>query len=172
MPEKEGVNRIVCYATAPVFDSQAEYPKDNNRFQYFRAPEGMLFLLEAVYISANLEGPNCNGIIELSDGHYFTGWNIFPGVENRETLYRSSHDADWPNSSQPLHLWECKEFTVGCRSTSSSQQFKACVIIYYYLKKASRKELMEYAIKHPRTEDTFKKILRGTTVEPSEAGIT
>jgi len=166
MPHKEGINRQVFYANAPQFNPTAEYPKNNNRHIYFRAPEGYLFLL--VDIRCSTSGEDLNGIIELSDGNYYTGWNIFPGVENRETLDRFVLSGYEHYHYSPLNMWEAKEITISARSVSETYAFKCCVIIYYYLKKATREELLEYAIKHPLNQDTFKRILRGTTVEPLE----
>jgi hypothetical protein len=168
MPDKEGINRIVFYLTAQAFDTEAEYPKANNTFEYSRAPDGFLYLLHSVHITAGDEQSD-KGIFEMSDGHYYTGWNIYPGVENRETIARfkmSNYDTD---RLIPLNMWECKEFTLAIRSLDVAQQAKACVIVWYYLKKASRAELLEYALKHPITEDTFKRVMGGySTVDAEE----
>ena len=157
MPDKK-INRLVVYPTAQAYDEEAEYPKDNNTFIYLRAPEGYLY--ELVAMEASVGGSSTDdGVLELSDGRYYTGWNIFPGVENRETLARIEFNLYNYHYNVPLYNWECKEYTIGVRSTNTNQPFKICVIVWYYLKKASREELLEYAVKHPIREDTFKALL-------------
>lgn len=167
MPTKK-INRFCYYITATAFDSEAEYPKGNNTFRYHRAPEGYLFQLDHAQISTTSEG-GLNGVIEISDGHYYTGWNIFPGVENRETLYRGDMNSYMCNLDAYFHGWECKEFTTAIRSKNSELPFKVCVIMWFYLKKATREELLEYALKHPLREHTFKALLgQYSTVNPEE----
>ena len=160
------INRQVFYLQASAYDDQAEYPKDNNTFRYHRAPEGYKFLLHAVHFHTVLEGPACNGIFEMSDGHYYTGWNIYPGVENREIIAYSTHDADNPAMHLPLFNWEAKEYTIGIRSTSSSAVFRGVVIVWYYLRRMNKLETLMYACIHPLR----KRFRKGyaTTVEPTE----
>jgi len=161
------VERQVHFITAPIF-----LPEDktgiNNTWQYNRAPEGYLFQLVEVQISGNRGDVQQQGIVALFDGHEYTHWNIYPGVQSNEMLFRFNSIDYQVNASQNLHGWPCKEYTLGIRSYSVTKVFKCVVIIWYYLKKASRLELMEYAIKHPRNQDQFKRVLRGPTIEPTE----
>jgi len=163
----EEINRYVIFGTAPIFD-----PEDktgvNNRWIYRRAFEGYLFLLSHIEVSVSSQGPYREGLIALYDGHEYTHWNQFPGVESRELLTRAEFNQFQYNSHAPLHNWKCKEFTLGLRSTSTENNFRMCAIVWFYLKKATREELLEYALKHPIREDTFKRVMRGTTVDPHE----
>lgn len=160
-------DRQVHFISAPVFD-----PEDktgvNNKWNYNRAPEGYLFELIKVEISAH--ETYFDGIFNMFDGHEYTHWNIWSGVESRELLTRCDTNAYQLNFASDLCDWECKEYTLAIRSSNVAKAFKICAIVWYRLKKASRLELMEYAIKHPRNQDMFKRALRGPTLEPTEAG--
>jgi len=163
------IERQVHFIVAPAFD-----PEDktgvNNTWQYNRAPEGFLFLLESIQVSTSQEaGHGKDGICALYDGHEYTHWNQFPGVQSNELLCRMEHNVYILSNGFNLHGWPCKEYTLGIRSISQSSSYKICAVIWYYLKKASRMELLEYAIKHPRNQDMFKRALRGQTIEPTEA---
>lgn len=167
MPEEEGINRKVHFAHANAF-----LPEDtsgvNNTWVYHRAPEGYLFLLDSVTLS-NAHNPyTTTGIFAVYDGHEYTHWNQFPGVESRELLARFETSSGETQIDLNLHGWECKEYTIGIRSLSESVAYKICAIMWFWLKKASRKELMEYAIKHPIREDTFKRAMRGSTLTEGE----
>jgi hypothetical protein len=167
MPQKK-INRQVYFLFTQAFDSE-DVSGANNSWVYDRPPEGYLFQLAKISASVSSQGPYREGILCLFDGHEYTHWNMWPGVESRETLVRTEFNQYQYVHSESLEGWECKEFTIGIRSTNTVNAFKTCIIVWYYLKKASRKELLEYAIKHPVREDTFKRAMRGTTVEPEEA---
>lgn len=162
------INRTVFFLRAPPF-----LPENttgiNNSWIYKRAPEGYLFLLDSITLSTTSEESERMGIFGLYDGHEYTHWNIFPGVESRELLFRGETNTYILNLEANLNQWKCKEYTIGLRSHNESSGVKVCIIVWYYLKKATREELLEFAIKHPTREDTFKRALRGTTVEPGEA---
>jgi len=163
------IERQVHFMLAPAFNP-ADKTGVNNKWAYNRAPDGYLFLLDSVQISASSESAYKDGIFNIFDGHEYTHWNLWPGVESRETLGRVEININLLDQYISLKNWECKEYTLGTRSVNLENPFKVCVIVWYYLKKASRIELMEYAIKHPKNQDMFKWILRGTTLEPTEAG--
>jgi hypothetical protein len=163
--DEDKINRQAFYMTAPALTDET-YPKLNNRFKYHRAPEGYKFLLESVYVVCTREDSMTSGVFELSDGHYWTGWNVFPGVENREVLAYNSFWSDQMNFAQSLHQWECKEYTLAIRSTSASNSFRVCIIVFYYLRKMSKLETLMYACVHPLR----KRFRKGyaTTVELDE----
>ena len=164
----DNINRDVHFMTAPIFN-----PEDktgiNNKWNYNRAPEGYLFLLSKIEFSSAVSGGTYSGIVSLFDGHEYTHWNLWPGVESREILTRTEFHSYETQHVRGLHEWECKEYTIGIRSTNLGVGFKICAVMWYYLKKASRMELMEYAIKHPKNPHAFKRVLRGPTIEPTEA---
>ena len=164
------VERQVHFMLAQAFDTEDTTGK-NNTWDYNRAPDGYLFQLLSCDISVVTGNPLTlnNGIFNIVDGHEYTHWNIAPGVECRELLGRCYFTEQQSNHVFDLHGWECKEYTVVNRSTSESGTFKVTAIVWYILKKASRMELLEYAIKHPRNQDMFRHALRGTTIEPTEA---
>lgn len=163
----EKIQRQVHFVTAQIYDSGDTSGK-NNTWSYNRAPDGYLFELISVDLSVTAVQTQYAGIVQLSDGHEYTHWNIYPGVQTNELLYRAEFNIYNLNSIASLHGWECKEYTIGARSVSDSKAFKSIAIVWYYLKKASRLELLEYAVKHPRNQDMFRRALRGTTIEPSE----
>lgn len=162
------IERQVHFMTAQIFDPE-DTSGDNNTWQYNRAPDGYLFELAKINVSGSRGGGSHQGIVALFDGHEYTHWNIWPGVQSQEMLYRFDSIDYQVEGAGDLLNWECKEYTIGVRSWSITGMFKVTAIIWYYLKKASRMELMEYAIKHPKNQDMFKRVYRGTTVEPSEA---
>ena len=163
------IQRSVYYLHMQAHDAEATPIGENNSWIYDRAPEGMLFLLHSVEVSTRISSTTTKAIFAMFDGHEFTNWLLFPGVQSNEHLTRTETTYQHPQHYAPLNLWKCKEFTLAGRSLASAEAPKHQIIVWYYLKKASRKELMEYAIKHPRNQDMFKYALRGTTVEPSEA---
>ncbi len=166
MPEKEGINRQVHFIMAPAFDSE-DHTGINNTWQYRRAPEGYLFILDEIYVSVR-DGNADKGQGALIDGHEYTHWNLWEGVQCNEYLARWYHDDYTHDLSINLHGWKCKEYTLAVRSSDATKVYKICAIIWYWLKKANREELLEFAIKHPSRQDTFKRAMRGTTVEPLE----
>ena len=162
------INRQVYYLHLPGHDEQLDPIGKNNQWIYDRAIDGHIFLLHSVEVSARISGTTTKAIFAMYDGHEFTNWLIFPGVQSNEGLSRSELTYQQPNFFAPLNLWECKEFTLAGRSLASAEDPKFQIIVWYYLKKASRMELLEYAVKHPRNQDMFRYSLRGTTVEPTE----
>lgn len=162
------IQRQVHYIVAQIFDPE-DSSGANNNWQYNRAPPGYLFQLHSVNISTDVDNSRNSGIFAIFDGHEYTHWNIWTGVQSNETLWRAETSTYQIDLTGYLNNWPCKEYTIGCRSNSETKQVKYCAIVWYYLKKASRMELMEYAIKHPKNQDMFKRVYRGTTVEPSEA---
>lgn len=162
MPDKK-INRRVTYLYTPAHDAEAEPIGKNNRWIYLRAPDGLLFLLHSVEIASRISSETTKVITTMYDGHEFTNYLIWPGVESKEGLTRMETTYLSPNAVRHLNNWECKEFTIGGRSLASLEAVKVQIIVWYYLKKASRDELLEYAIKHPLHEDMFKRALSGIT---------
>lgn len=166
MSQKD-VNRQVHFIFAPIFD-----PEDstgvNNTWVYHRAPDGYLFILDSIQISTDIDNSRQAGVICIFDGHEYTHWNLWPGVESRETLWRGETSSYSVELLGNLNGWICKEYTIGIRSASETKAVKYCAIVWFYLKKASREELLEYALKHPKDEDAFKRALRGRTAETEE----
>jgi len=165
MPQDK-INRSVFYPHSVAFDT--ENPGASNTWVYDRAPEGMLFELVAIQASVDKQSSRYEGVIAMFDGHEFTNWNIYSGVQSFELLTR--HEFDLYNNfmSSPLYNWECKEYTIGIRSSSVTNAFKTVIVVWYYIKKATREKLLEYAIKHPIREDTFKRAISGISIEPTE----
>jgi len=164
MPDKK-INRRVTYLYTQAYDEEEDPIGGNNSWIYFRAPDGMLFELHSVEIASRIANTTTKAITALYDGHEFTNYLIWPGVESKEGLTRFETTYQQPNAYAPLNGWECKEFTVGGRSLATAEAVKSQIIIWYYLKRASREELLEYAIKHPLHEDMFKRALSGITAE-------
>lgn len=160
------INRKVHFQQAPIFD-----PEDksgiNNTWIYHRAPDGYLFELHSVDFSVTVDTGEI-GMVGLFDGHEYTHWNIWPGVESREYLARVETNLYHLNETKSLNGWKCKEYSIGCRSRSEAKPLKVLSIVYYYLRRASREELLEYALKHPHNPDAFKTALRGRTVDLEE----
>ena len=167
MPEDK-INRQVQFIQAQIYDP-GDSTGANNTWIYDRAPEGYLFVLQKIAVSTDYLSTRNVGLIVLYDGHEYTHWNQWPGVESREILARFEFNNYSIKEVESLLGWECKEFTIGARSSSTTKTFKGFVIVWYYLKKASREELLEYAIKHPKVEDSFKHAISGITIESSEA---
>ena len=165
MPQDK-IDRAVLIAHAQPFDPQDTI--HNNTWVYRRAPDGYLYQLIEIVVSGKQEDSNKYGICALFDGHEYTHYNLWPGVESRELLWRGQMNDYVLNIGGNLHGWECKEFTMGIRSTHETFPYKVTAVIWYFLKKASREELLEYAVKHPFNPDAFKRSLRGTTVDTEE----
>ncbi|GAG61297.1 unnamed protein product, partial [marine sediment metagenome] len=102
----------------------------------------------------------------IYDGHEYTHWDIFPGVESRELLWRGETTTYQVNLYGNLHNWECKEYSLACRSASETKTLKLCVIVWYYLRKMNWLERLYYAVIQPKG-DRYKKTL-GITAEPTE----
>ncbi|GAG55151.1 unnamed protein product [marine sediment metagenome] len=166
MRDVDKINRQVFFIHAQGYDAQEEYPKKNNTFKYFRAPEGYKFLLHSIDVTSDHRQAYRDGIVELSDGHYYTGWDIFPGVENKEVLWRGSFNVYNTTLSGSLNLWECKEITIAIRSITTENVFKVSTIIWYYLKPMSKLETLFYALVHPRFR-RYKKAY-ATTLDPAD----
>lgn len=155
MRDIDKINRQVQFMFAQIFNS-ADTTGKNNTFQYKRAPDGYKFLLHSVYVSTTRDANFHNGIFEMSDGHYYTHWNIWPGVENREVIARRDFNDYALEHHQDLNLWECKEYTLAIRSRSEEVGFKCCIIVWYYLKSMNVIEKLFYAVIQPRFR-RFKK---------------
>jgi len=152
---------------AQIFDSE-DTSGDNNVWKYNRAPEGYVFELVEIVVSTTKTGTQdwSNGIVALFDGHEYTRWNIFPGVESSELLARIETSTQGMIASLSLHNWECKEYALATRSTNENKIYKCVVIIWYYLRKMNTLETLYYAVIQPKWK-RFKKAFR-KTVEPSE----
>jgi len=149
--------------TAQVYDPQ-DKSGDNNTWNYNRAPEGYKFELVELAASITQRDSFHTGLVAIYDGHEYTHWNQFPGVESRELLGRDEFNSTVPNAYIALHNWECKEYTLGVRSLTESYGFKICIIVWYYLKKMSTLETLYYAVIQPKWK-RFKKAFR-TTLDP------
>lgn len=161
------MNRQVHFITAPMFDIQDKSGK-NNAWLYNRAPDGYLFKLDSVQISVSSEEMVNTGIFAMFDGHEYTHWNIYPGVESRELLGRTETSDYSLESYIDLKGWECKEYSIAVRSTSPQKMYRCIAIVWYYLDKMSLLERLMYACLHPK----FMRIKKGgpTTVEADERG--
>ena len=161
MRDIDKIQRQVYYPQAQIFDSEDTSGK-NNTWIYNRAPAGYKFLLVEIIVHSIRENNQFQGAVSLFDGHEYTHWNIFPGVQSNELLFRAECDTDGSlNVGGNLHNWECKEFTIGVRSASTSNSFKAVCIMWYYLQKMNQLETLYYAVIQPRWK-RFKKAFATT----------
>ncbi|GAG96879.1 unnamed protein product, partial [marine sediment metagenome] len=69
-------------------------------------------------------------------------------------------------ATEYLEGWECKEYTIGLRSSSETHPVKGCAVMWYYLRKMSWLEKLQYAVIQPRGQRYRKG--GPTTVELSE----
>ena len=164
--QEDKINRQVTFLHAQIF-SAGDITGKNNTWCYNRAPDGYKFILVGVEVStAKGTTPSNIGIYNIVDGHEYTHWNIFPGVESKEVLARGELSDYVLSGYHDLHNWECKEYTKVIRSNSGSQPFKACFIVWYYLRKMNYLEKLQYAVIQARGQ----RIRKGgpTTVERSE----
>lgn len=159
------INRQVHFITAQALVENGKQPL-NNTWIYDRAPDGYKFILHSVFISVAHNPYTATGIFAIYDGHEYTGWNQWPGVESRELLGRLETDAGTNQSVIMLNGWECKEYTIGTRSLSGSLAYKVCAIVWYYLRKMTDLEKYQYATIQPRGEHYRKG--GPSTVEQSE----
>lgn len=164
------INRQVHFLTAPPFDEE-DKTGANNKWLYNRAPEGYKFLLYSLEVSTSKQINENIGIYSMYDGHEYTHWNIYPGVESRELLARGELSHYEITNTHPLNGWECKEYTIGIRSAEPTgvHAFRIVMIVWYYLEKMSIFERLMYACLHPRTR-RLRKALGPTTVEGEERG--
>lgn len=159
--------RQVHYPYNSPFDPE-DHSGDNNNWIYNRAPDGYCFVLVRFDSIASQEDTEQAGILQLYDGHEYTHWNIYPGVQSNEVLARHQHSNYELNSFTDLLGWECKEYTIGSRGISQSYPFRALVIVWYYLKKMSTLDKLHFAVTQPKSIlGRFPKAFR-TTVEPTE----
>jgi hypothetical protein len=153
---------------APVFDPEKSVTGENNVWHYDRAPDGFKFELVSARITCGTSATvNSYGVIALFDGKvYNTRWDIFPGVEDFQLLGRAVTNVYQTNDVIDLFGWECKEYTVATRSTSTENSYIANIIIWYFLKPMSKLEKLMYAVLHPK-----RKYRKGgpSTVELTEA---
>lgn len=143
------INRQVDFPHAPPVDYGDSSGKNNN-WIYNRAPDGYKFVLHSVNISVAHNPYTSTGIFAIYDGHEYTHWNQFPGVVSHEVLARCETGSDGTQFILPLNGWECKEYTIGTRSLSESIAYKVCVIVWYYLRKMTWLEKVQYAVSQPR----------------------
>lgn len=163
MRDIDKLNRNVFFKHAGIFDPQDTTGK-NNTWQYNRAMSGYIFKLVSMDISVPLA--YADGITAIFDGHEYTHWNIFPGVESRELLGRFESSQQQQNFTIDLHGWECKEYTIAIRSSNVSKAFKSVIVIWFYLEKMNRLEQLFYAVIQPRFKRIKTAFMR--TVESSE----
>ena len=165
MHDTDKIQRQVHFMSAIPYDAENKTGSQNT-WNYNRAPEGYKFLLHSVTMSCDLQNTTYEGLVAMFDGHEYTHWNLWPGVESREMLLRAVFNAYMLDRDFSLNLWECKEYSLGCRSRNSSYSFKVAIVVWYYLKKMSWLEKLYYAVIQPKG-DRYKKTL-GVTVEPTE----
>lgn len=165
--QTDKINRQVHFITAPVFNI-ADKTGKNNTWIYNRAPDGYMFKLSSIQISVASEEMLNNGIFCIFDGHEYTHWNIYPGVESRELLGRIETNDYSIESYIDLKAWECKEYSIAVRSTNDQKAFRCIVIVWHYIEKMSLLERLMYACMHPK----YKRIKKGgpITVEADERG--
>lgn len=164
--QSDKINRQVQFMYAQPYDSE-EVGGKNNTWLYDRAPEGYKFVLAEVTVSAGRLSDTHRGLFAIYDGHEYTHWNQYPGVESKELLGRLEFEQYNLVQTVDLHNWECKEYTLGVRSNTDAVGFKCCVIVWYYLRKMSWLEKLQYAVLQPRGQRYRKG--GATTVERSEA---
>ena len=162
------ISRQVYFMYAPAMN-YTNTTGINNTWIYDRAPDGYKFILQKAIVSTTLEATLNRGIIGIYDGHEYTHWNIYPGVESKEILNRAELSANIHNADLDLYGWECKEFTLGIRSSTETFGVKMCIIIVYYLRKMSWLEKLQYAVMQPRGQRYRKS--GPSTVERSESVI-
>ena len=150
--EVNKINRQVYFLHLPAYDSELDPPGKNNRWIYDRAPDGYKFVLVSVEVSARISASGTSSIFGMFDGHEFTNWLLFPGVESRQYLTRSELKIYNNNFAADLHNWECKEFTLAGRSLATAEAVKYCVIVWFYLRKMTPDETKMYAVIQPRGE--------------------
>ena len=163
--QSDKINRQVNFMYAQPYDPE-EITGKNNTWLYDRAPDGYKFILESVQISVSSTGSMYNGIFAIYDGHEYTHWNQYPGVESKELLGRIETNEYQLFAGIDLHNWECKEYTMGIRGTHQTVPIKMCVIVWYYLRKMSWLEKLQYAVLQPRGQRYRKS--GPSTVERSE----
>lgn len=159
------INRQVHFMYAQVFNP-SDTTGANNTWLYNRAPDGYKFVLHSIDVSGKQEDNNKYGIVAMYDGHEYTHWNIYPGVESRELIWRGQMNDYIVNCGGTLNGWECKEYTLAIRSTHVTYPFKCCIIVWYFLQKMTWLEKLQYAVIQAKGE----RIRKGgpTTVERSE----
>lgn len=162
--QTDKINRQVHFLYAQVFDEEETAGK-NNTWLYDRAPDGYKFVLHK--ISIYVDRVRAWGVFALFDGHEYTHWNIFPGVESKEVIaYITTSNSPPLGVTEYLEGWECKEYTLGIRSTSTTASLKGCCVVWYYLRKMSLLEKLQYAVIQPRGQRYRKG--GATTVERTE----
>ena len=162
----EKIQRQVIYLSVKAFVAGLK-DGTNNKWYHNRAPSGYLFQLVELTFNVAIGSGERDGIIAIYDGKKFhTRYTQFPGVEDDEILGRGITNLYSLSGAIDLHGWECKEYTIGIRSTSTVDAFKGESIVWYYLKKMTPFERYHSAIKQPK-----RKWKRGskTTVELTEA---
>lgn len=97
---------------------------------------------------------------------YLEEYISLTGVQSQELLGRTQFDLYQLDAVVSFENWECKEYTLGARAKGTVTGFKACVIVWYYLKKSSWLERLYYAVIQPKG-DRYKKTL-GITREVTE----
>ena len=164
--DTDKINRQVHYPYAQAFDSEDK--GDNNDWTYNRAPNGYRFILDSISVIASATNNQNNGIVQIYEGHEHTDYIIYPGVESREILERLETTDYQLNLEKSLHGWDCKEYTLGVRSTSETYAYRVIVIVWYYLQKMTAFERLHFAVTQSKSiKGRFPKAFR-TTVEPTE----
>lgn len=148
-----------------------ETTDNNTTWFYDRAPDGYKFVLHSIEVSATIPQittglSNYSGIYGIYDGHEYTHWNIYPGVESKEILARGELNVYGTLQTHALNGWECKEYTLAIRSRSEDEPFKCCIIVWYYLAKMTDLETKQYAVMQPKGEHYRKS--GPSTVESTE----
>ncbi|GAG83403.1 unnamed protein product, partial [marine sediment metagenome] len=99
MRDDDKIQRQVHFIHAPIFDDE-DTSGINNTWVYNRAPEGYKFLLHSITVTTGAPLTFNYGIIGMFDGHEYTHWNIFPGVESREYLMRGVMSDNMANTQE------------------------------------------------------------------------
>lgn len=165
MRDIDKIQRQVHFMYANIFDPEDTSGK-NNKWNYNRAPEGYKFQLVASHSSVAQINSYYTGLLAFYDGHEYTHWNQYPGVESRELIGRGETNLYQYSINIDFHGWECKEYTIGIRSLSTTNPYKIVTIVYYYLVQMSRLETYYYAVIQPKW-NRFKKAFR-TTLDPKD----
>jgi len=164
--QEKKINRQVDFLYAQPYNSE-DSTGANNTWKYNRAPEGYKFVLHSIEVSVAQTASLFQGLVAMYDGHEYTHWNQFPGVESKELLTRGETNVYILNLVSSLNGWECKEYTLGIRSLSATYGYKVCIIVWYYLEKMSKLEEYQYATIQPKGDKPIRKA-GATTVESTE----
>lgn len=120
-------------------------------FRTFRAPDGYMY--ELIDVEANVRriestGSPCH--FQMYDGFTDSIWGGWPGIQNQETLTVRSFSPYEEYHYRSLNNWRCKEYTASWKNQHETNAPSVCMIVYFRLKKMTKEETYEYAVKQPK----------------------